>query len=117
MNCVRQHGIDLNKLECILGRAACNTHRLNAHMSALKNRFLNDPSHPDSDILPHLMSYERANVNWTQEEHDKMLEAALKYGKDYSKISELVGTKTRSQCQAYKYRFVKILAEDTENDW
>ena len=86
-------------------------------MSALRNKFLNDPNHPDSDILPHLMKLERANVLWSQEEHDKMLEAALKYGKDYSKISEFVGTKTRSQCQAYRYRFVKILDEDAENDW
>ena len=62
---VRKYGIDLNKLEDIFGRIKGNAHRLKAHMFALRNKFLNDPGHPDSDILPHLMKLERTNVVWT----------------------------------------------------
>ena len=49
---------------------------------------------------------------WTKREHAAFLRAVKKYGKDWTRISEIIKTKNRIQCKSHGECLHKIHSED-----
>ena len=54
-------------------------------------------------ILRRINPY-KPHVKWTNEEHEKLLKAVLSNGKNYEKISEYVGSRTKEQIRKHIYK-------------
>ena len=47
--------------------------------------------------------------HWTQDEHDRFIEAINKYGKDWKKIVQVVGTRSSNQIRSHAQKyFIKL---------
>ncbi|KAL8166829.1 hypothetical protein V2J09_008328 [Rumex salicifolius] len=56
--------------------------------------------------------YMEENVDWTDEDKSRFLQAFISYGKDFVLISQCVGTKSRDQCKVFFGKARKCLGLD-----
>ena len=52
---------------------------------------------------------------WTDLEHSKFVEAIRLYRNDWMKVSEMVCTRDKKQCQGYSYRIIKAYDKEPGN--
>ena len=53
---------------------------------------------------------------WSDEEDGKFIEGVFKYGKNYHKLAEYIGTKSYNQCKFHLLKVKLDLEEDPENN-
>ena len=51
---------------------------------------------------------------WTEEEHNKFLEALTKYGKKWKKIEEYVGTRSSTQARSHAQKYFGRMKEESQ---
>jgi SHAQKYF class myb-like DNA-binding protein len=61
----------------------------------------------DEKLIKHEFPGKRGH--WTQDEHDRFIEAINKYGKDWKKIVQVVGTRSSNQIRSHAQKyFIKL---------
>ena len=54
---------------------------------------------------------------WTDEEHNKFLQAIRLYGKDWRKVQEFIGTRTGAQIRSHAQKyFITMVKQEAENN-
>ncbi|XP_074310672.1 protein REVEILLE 1-like [Silene latifolia] len=72
-----------------------------------------DESHVPKIRKPYTISKQRER--WTDEEHDKFLEALKLHGRAWKKIEEHIGTKTAVQIRSHAQKFFTKVVRETTN--
>ena len=53
--------------------------------------------------------------HWTQDEHERFIEAINKYGKDWKKIMQVVGTRSSNQIRSHAQKyFIKLVLQQNK---
>ncbi|XP_028756628.1 protein REVEILLE 2-like isoform X2 [Neltuma alba] len=95
---------------------ASNNHYNNGTKSGnvdlLNDQTPNGNSHPPKVRKPYTISKQREK--WTEEEHQKFLEALKLYGRGWRQIEEHIGTKTAVQIRSHAQKFFSKVARESD---
>ena len=97
---IKEYGRDIQKITEALGTRTFM--QVRNRFQLLKQRLKLDPSHPDSNLLEHMLTVKaysnqqdttmsESKWHWSQTEKEKLFEAVEKFGRDWAKISEFMG--------------------------
>jgi len=89
---LREFGREYDKITEAVGNKT--KHQVEYYLKLLKLQWMKDPSLEDADLLPLLK--DRQPCKWTEEENQRFIAALRENGKDFNKIIEAVGNKTKS---------------------
>ena len=77
----------------------------------LIKKYAENPNAEGAHLL-NLIQSKRFKYHWSKEESSKFFEALKQYGKNYTKISEYIGTKTASQSETHGTKLRKKFQVD-----
>ena len=81
-----------------------NIYALKQRCKALRKHLRENPEDENNDLLDILNS----EIEMTEDEKDKVLEAHLVYGNDYEKIAEHVGTRSTKEIKSQINAFISM---------
>ena len=58
----------------------------------------------------------RSNGRWTREEHTLFVEAIKKFGKNWKKVEDYIGTRTGAQIRSHAQKFFLRLEKDLKGN-
>ena len=103
------HGKDWKKVTEAVGTKGRD--QIRRYGSKLAEKFRKDPTLKGAHLLE-ILEAKTVKFFWTDEEKENFLEALETYGKDWTKVMECVGTKTRQEIIGYGYSLAARIKKD-----
>lgn len=66
----------------------------------------------NSSLLPCADAQNKTMGRWTKEEHERFIEGIRKYGKNWKKVEEFVGTRNGAQIRSHAQKFFQRIKRE-----